>query len=469
MNCHPFSTPSLVLGMVVALISSAGFAQSFTVSQSITVSGATSGSGSGSGTATLDTTTGTLTMNLTTTTVTGFTDTTTETIATITGVWSPDSLSGVSGNGQLINCTNNGGLVNGCGSVGSDFGTDFITDPINFDLSNLGVTNFTVQDTNTGATIQQSITLIAGGSPPPPPPPDPVTIDLTLYGGAGPAQYTFDPGNGNTVTLSVTVNSGDLTQGLSGLGNDTGILDDGALDNYWTGASREIMFFTFSEPVNLNSVRLDLFEPIALPERAELSLDGGPFIHIDENNASRTGLDLSNWEYVVDTEVTTFTIRTPDRGEALSTFRINSLVVSTPPPVDSDGDGLTDDVETNTGLFVNDGDAGTDPNNPDSDGDGILDGAELAFGTDPTDSDSDNDGVDDGAEIDDGSDPTVSQFPCDVDPVAGLSLGDLLLLQQHLMNARSLSANEQVFCDIDLDLDVSLSDFQALQQQLLRQ
>lgn len=43
-------------------------------------------------------------------------------------------------------------------------------------------------------------------------------------------------------------------------------------------------------------------------------------------------------------------------------------------PVDTDGDGLTDDVEA--GL-------GTDPGNPDTDGDGISDGDEVTLGTNP--------------------------------------------------------------------------------------
>lgn len=44
--------------------------------------------------------------------------------------------------------------------------------------------------------------------------------------------------------------------------------------------------------------------------------------------------------------------------------------------IDSDGDGLDDAVETNTGMFVSLLDTGTDPNNPDTDGDGVLDGLE---------------------------------------------------------------------------------------------
>ena len=63
---------------------------------------------------------------------------------------------------------------------------------------------------------------------------------------------------------------------------------------------------------------------------------------------------------------------------------------------DSDDDGLTDDDEVNIHL--------TDPNNPDTDGDGINDGAEIATGSDPLDPndpvgsgplDSDGDGLSD--------------------------------------------------------------------------
>ncbi len=52
---------------------------------------------------------------------------------------------------------------------------------------------------------------------------------------------------------------------------------------------------------------------------------------------------------------------------------------------DSDSDGLLDMVETNTGIFVDETDTGTDPNNPDTDGDGVNDGDEVFWGTNPND------------------------------------------------------------------------------------
>ncbi|NIP97503.1 MAG: hypothetical protein GWO24_30370, partial [Akkermansiaceae bacterium] len=49
-----------------------------------------------------------------------------------------------------------------------------------------------------------------------------------------------------------------------------------------------------------------------------------------------------------------------------------------PALADTDGDGLDDNVEDNTGNFVDDSQTGTDPNNPNSDGDSLNDGAEVA-------------------------------------------------------------------------------------------
>lgn len=65
-------------------------------------------------------------------------------------------------------------------------------------------------------------------------------------------------------------------------------------------------------------------------------------------------------------------------------------------PIDSDGDGVPDDVEK---WF------GTDPNNPDTDGDGVPDGQEIKDKTDPLKADTDGDGLADGQEKALGTDP----------------------------------------------------------------
>jgi len=83
--------------------------------------------------------------------------------------------------------------------------------------------------------------------------------------------------------------------------------------------------------------------------------------------------------------------------------------------VDSDGDGLLDGVETNTGVFVDETDTGIDPNNPDTDGDGLWDGTEVEMADgygcpNPLDPDSDGDTLPDGYEIID-----WGSCPCKVD------------------------------------------------------
>ena len=93
---------------------------------------------------------------------------------------------------------------------------------------------------------------------------------------------------------------------------------------------------------------------------------------------------------------------------------------------DTDGDGLDDHVETNTGVFVDVDNTGTDPLKADTDSDGLVDGAETKTGkfvdgsdtgTNPLNADTDGDGLVDGVETntgtfvdssDTGSDPHVT-------------------------------------------------------------
>jgi hypothetical protein len=56
-----------------------------------------------------------------------------------------------------------------------------------------------------------------------------------------------------------------------------------------------------------------------------------------------------------------------------------------PKNADTDGDGIKDGAETNTGRFIGVNDTGSNPLLKDSDGDGVLDGAELVLGTSPAD------------------------------------------------------------------------------------
>ena len=75
-------------------------------------------------------------------------------------------------------------------------------------------------------------------------------------------------------------------------------------------------------------------------------------------------------------------------GDGLSNEDETNTFGTSPQNVDSDGDGLEDGDEVNdSGPLDTDGFV-TDPLAPDTDGDAILDGAEGGFGTDPTDRDS---------------------------------------------------------------------------------
>jgi len=90
------------------------------------------------------------------------------------------------------------------------------------------------------------------------------------------------------------------------------------------------------------------------------------------------------------------------------TFRGELTMGTDPMNPDTDGDGLLDGVETNTGIWVGPHDTGTDPLNPDSDGDGLLDGVETNTGifvsksdtgTNPLLADTDGDGAGDWYEV----------------------------------------------------------------------
>ena len=96
-------------------------------------------------------------------------------------------------------------------------------------------------------------------------------------------------------------------------------------------------------------------------------------------------------------------------------------------PIDTDGDGIIDALESsiidtdNDGVNDEEDPANTDPcipnpnaGNCDQDNDGLTNDEELAAGTDPTNPDTDGDGYNDGDEINAGTDPLD---PCDPDDI----------------------------------------------------
>ena len=100
-------------------------------------------------------------------------------------------------------------------------------------------------------------------------------------------------------------------------------------------------------------------------------------------------------------------IRIYDR--ALSALEIGIISES-----DQDGDGLIDVFETNTGVYVDPTDTGTDPLNPDTDADGAIDGSD-AFPLDPTETlDTDGDGTGNNADADDDGDGLTDTFEASI-------------------------------------------------------
>jgi len=130
--------------------------------------------------------------------------------------------------------------------------------------------------------------------------------------------------------------------------------------------------------------------------------------------------------------------------------------------LDSDGDGIGDNVDTdddNDGILdVNDTDNdndgvsdtdelinGTNPLNPDSDGDYLNDGDEITEGTGANDPDSDDDGIPDGVEVANGYNPLSAEDGAIQDPHhsdAGLVLYYKLDDKGSLVTDDSASANE---------------------------
>ena len=136
---------------------------------------------------------------------------------------------------------------------------------------------------------------------------------------AGPV-YNDIFGDGSNVSLTVSSAQGSITAGAYGLGVNSAFADDGALDNYWSGATQERITFTFSQTVKLDQINLGLFESCCEPNGL-YSLDGG------------SDLTLSGGSTNVGVAVDSFSVATQVRpgGIGNNTFRIDNLNVSAVP------------------------------------------------------------------------------------------------------------------------------------------
>ncbi len=135
--------------------------------------------------------------------------------------------------------------------------------------------------------------------------------------------------------------------------------------------------------------------------------DGSTFVPANATDSDGDGLPDA-WEQIYFPTDLTKLSSTGDYDKDGVTDLQENQRTSDPTKPDTDGDGLSDLVETGTGVFVSKTDTGSNPSKADSDGDGLTDPAEVNANpaTNPNKADTDGDGYSDPDEIAWGTNPT---------------------------------------------------------------
>lgn len=162
-----------------------------------------------------------------------------------------------------------------------------------------------------------------------------------------------------------------------------------------------------------------------------LDVDGNPLAPVGEGDVAHFFGTPATGEDLVDTDGDGLSDDVEQRGwnvtvELTNGELVHELVTSDPRLLDTDGDGLSDDRELLAGSSPRapdtDGDGvddleeverwRSDPTDQDSDGDGLADSVDLEFGTSPILGDTDGDGEDDRRELLElGRDPLIANLP----------------------------------------------------------
>jgi hypothetical protein len=135
--------------------------------------------------------------------------------------------------------------------------------------------------------------------------------------------------------------------------------------------------------------------------------DGTLFIPAGATQDSDGDGLMDFWELIYAADLTLLTGTGDNDSDGLKNT-VEFARDSSPLLADTDGDGVSDAAESNTGTFVSPADTGSSPRKADTDGDGINDGAEVSRTppTNPNKADTDGDGYTDPQEIAWPSDPT---------------------------------------------------------------